>query len=194
MKKILVLLTLSFLISTIGNCQLLINPSLNIEDFEIALTKADNLRKILKEHDFKQSALGAQKFNAPGAITNPLYPDLQVLKSENWDPVNQKDQVIFKVTMYEWAPDHAPHPEVIRTIHLMLYQNSKNIKTITEFLEKLNTKYPNKSQRYFSNSELYRQQGKPLTVFTNDSKIELRTETVETSYGSFYIVDFDLIK
>jgi hypothetical protein len=194
MKKTLVLLTFSYLISSIANCQLLTNPSLTVEDFEIALTNSDHIEKILKEHDFKHSTLGAHKFNAPGAIINPLIPDLQVLKSENWEPVTQKDQDIFKVIMYEWAPDHSPHPQVIRTIHLMVYQNSKNNDKITDFLEKIKNKYPNISQRYFRNTELYRNEGKPLNVFTNNSKIEVRTETTETSYGSFYIVDFDLIK
>ena len=50
MKRIFVLLFLIYLNSTIGNCQLLSNPSLTVEDFEIALTNADHLGKILSEH------------------------------------------------------------------------------------------------------------------------------------------------
>jgi len=194
MKKTLSLLILSYLVCYVANCQLLSGPSLAIEDFEIALTNPDHLWDKLKEHDFKNEKNGAHKFNAPGTIINPLLPDLQVSKSEDWIPRNQKDQAIYKVSLYEWAPDHAPHPELIRTIHLMIYQNSTINDKIIDFLESVKNKYPIKNQRYFKNNELYRREGKPLFVFTNDSKIEVRTETVETSYGSFYTVDFDLIK
>jgi hypothetical protein len=47
MKKILAVLILSCLNSTICNCQLLSNPSLTVEDFEISLTDTAHLRKIL---------------------------------------------------------------------------------------------------------------------------------------------------
>ena len=59
MKKIVALLFLSCLNSTIGNCQLLSKPSLTVEDFEIALTNADHLRKILKKHNFEYFTAGA---------------------------------------------------------------------------------------------------------------------------------------
>jgi len=194
MKKALVTLILSYLICSVVNCQLLSDPSLALEDFEIALTNADHLRDILKQHNFKNERKGAHKFTAPGTIKNPLSPDLKVSMSEDWIPRNRKKHVIYKVSMYEWAQDHAPHLEVIKTIRLMIYKNSQSNDKIIDFLDNIRNRYPNKSQRFFRNNELYRQEGIPLIVVTNDSKIEVRSEILETSYGSFYTIDFDLIK
>ena len=195
MKKILVLLILSCLNSTIGNCQLLSNPSLTVEDFEIALTDTAHLGKILSKHNFEFYTTGASKLNATDDnIINPLYPDLRILKSENWVPKNPQDQYIFIVNMFEWAPNHAPQPDVIKTIRIMVKKDSKYAEQMKAFLEIIKNKYPNKSERYFQDNKFYKQFGDPLIVFTNDSKIEVRTEEPDARYFHFYTVSFDLIK
>jgi hypothetical protein len=191
MKKIVALLFLSFLFSTIGNCQLLSNPSLTVEDFEIALSNPANLSKILKKHNFEYSTLGETKLIVPGTMPNPLLPDLRAFKSEHWEPKNQGDQAIMEVSMYEWEPNYAPQPEVIKTIRVMIRPDSTYADITNEFLQEIKNKYPNRGKRYFRNTELYKSDGESLTVFTNDSKIEVRTETL---YSRFYIVNFDLIK
>jgi hypothetical protein len=194
MKKILVLLILSCLNSTIGNCQLLSNPSLTVEDFEIALTNTAHLRKILEKHNFEYSTVGETKLIVPETMPNPLIPDLRAFKSEHWEPKNQGDQAIVKVSMYEWEPNYAPLPEVIKTIRVMIRPDSTFADKTNEFLEEIKNKYPNRSKRYFRNSELYKSSGESFDVFTNDSKIEVRTETVYPIYSRFHIVNFDLIK
>jgi hypothetical protein len=97
----------------------------------------------------------------------------------------------MEVSMYEWEPNYVPQPEVIKTIRVMIRPDSTYADKTNEFLEKIKNKYPNRSKRYFRNTELYKSDGESLTVFTNDSKIEVRTETL---YSRFYIVNFDLIK
>jgi hypothetical protein len=194
MNKILILSFLSCLNCNIVFCQLLNKPSLTVNDFEKALKNSDELSKILKKHDFIYSAEGATKFNAPSSIIDPLIPDLRSLRSENWELENQRHQSIFKVNIYEWDPNHAPQPEVIKTIRVMINRNSDYADKMNEFLENIKNKYPDKSRRYFRNSELYQQYGQSHNVFTNDSKIEVRTESIDTSYGPFYTVSFDLIK
>ena len=194
MKKILAVLILSCLNITIGNCQLLSNPSLTVEDFEIALTNTAHLRKILKKHNFEYSAVGETKLIAPETMPNPLIPDLMAFKSEHWEPKNQRDQAIVKVSMYEWEPNYAPQPEVIKTIRVMIRRDSTYADKTNEFLEEIKNKYPNRSKSYFRNSELYKSYGESFNVFTNDSKIEVRTEIVKPIYSQFYIVNFDLIK
>jgi len=194
MKKIVALLFLSYLNSTIGNCQLLSKPSLTVKDFEIALTNTDHLRKILKKHNFEYSNVGETKLIAPGTMPNPLIPDLRAFRSEDWEPKNQRDQAIAEVSMYEWEPNYAPQPEVIKTIRVMIRRNSTYADKTNEFLEEIKNKYPNKSKRYFHNSELYKSYGEPFYAFTNDSKIEVRTETVKPIYSQFYIISFDLIR
>jgi hypothetical protein len=194
MKKILVLLILSCLNSTIGNCQLLSKPSLTVEDFEIALTDTANLSKILKKHNFEYSTVGETKLIAPGTMPNPLLPDLRAFKSIHWEPKNQGDQAIVEVSLYEWEPNYAPQPEVIKTIRVMIRRDSTYADKTNEFLEEIKNKYPNRSKRYFRNSELYKSYGESFNVFTNDSKIEVRTETEKPIYSRFYIVNFDLIK
>jgi hypothetical protein len=194
MKKILAVLILGCLNSTIGNCQLLSNPSLTVEDFEISLTDTAHLRKILKKHNFEYSTVGETKLIVPGTMPNPLLPDLRALKSEHWEPKNQGDQAIVEVSMYEWEPNYAPQPEVIKTIRVMIRRNSSYADKTNEFLEEIKNKYPNRSKRYFRNSELYKSDGKSFIVFTNDSKIEVRPETEEPIFSRFYVVNFDLIK
>jgi hypothetical protein len=194
MKKIVALLFLSCLNSTIGNCQLLSKPSLTVEDFEIALTNTAHLRKILKKHNFEYSTFGETKLITPETMPNPLIPDLSAFRSEDWEPKNQRDQAIVKVSMYEWEPNYAPLPEVIKTIRVIIRRNSTYADKTKEFLEEIKNKYPNRSKRYFRNSELYKSYGESFNVFTNDSKIEVRTETVKPIYSRFYIVNFDLIK
>jgi len=194
MKKLLALLILSCLNSTIGNCQLLSKPSLTVKDFEIALTNADNLSKILSEHNFESYTTGASQLNAPGTMSNQLYPDLRILKSENWVLKNSRDQSIFIINMFEWEPNHAPQPDVIKTISILVNRDSKYADQMKAFLEKIKIKYPNKSKRYFRNSELYKSSGEPLIVFTNGSNIEVRTEAPDARYFNFYTLSFDLNK
>jgi hypothetical protein len=195
MKKILVLLILSCLNSTIGICQLLSNPTLTVEDFERALTDTAHLGKILSKHNFESYTTGPSKLNATDDnIINPLYPDLRILKSGNWVPKDPQDQYLFIVNMFEWEPDHAPQPEVLKTIRILVRRDSKYTGQMKAFLEKIKIKYPDKSKRYFRNNEIYQQSGEPLIVFTNGSNIEVRTELPDARYFNFYTVNFDLIK
>jgi hypothetical protein len=194
MKKILTLLFLSCLNSTIGNCQLLSNPSLTVEDFGIGLTNTAHLNKIFEQHNFKHSVFGETKLITPGTMPNPLNPEFKAFKSEDWEPKNQGDQAIVKVSMYEWEPNFAPQPEVIKTIRVMLRRDSTYADKTDEFFKKIENKYPNKSKRYFSNSELNKTYGESFDVFTNDSKIEIRKEPEKPIYNRFYIINFDLIK
>ncbi len=194
MKKLIALLFLSCLNSTNGNCQLLSNPSLTVEDFEIALTNANHLGKLLSEHNFESYTTGASKLNQPGTMSNQLYPDLRILKSENWVLKNSKDSLIFIINMFEWEPKYAPQPDVIKTIRILVKRDSKYADQMKIFLEKIKIKYPNKSKRYFRNNESYHKFGEPLIVFTNGSKIEVRTEAPDARYFNFYTVSLDLVK
>jgi hypothetical protein len=194
MKKIVALLFLSCLNSAIGNCQLLTKPSLTVEDFEIALTDTAHLGTILEKHNFEYYSAGETKLIVPGTMPNPLLPDLRAFKSERWEPENQRDQAIVEVSMYEWESNYAPQPEVIKTIRVMIRRNSTYADKTNEFLGEIKNKYKNRSKRYFRNSELYKSFGEYFNVFTNDSKIEVRTETEAPIYSRFYIVNFDLIK
>jgi hypothetical protein len=194
MKKILPLLLFTYLNSHACFCQLLRNPSVTVEDIEMSLTNTNNLSKILKEHNFEYSTTGASNFNAPGTMSNALYPDLKFLKSENWVPNNPKDQSIFIINMFEWEPNYAPQPDVIKTIRIMVKKDSKYAEQMKAFLEIIKNKYPNKSKRYFRDNEFFKQFGEPLIVFTNNSKIEVRTEEPDSRYFHFYTVSFDLIK
>ena len=183
MKKIVALLILSCFSSTIGNCQLISNPSLTVEDFEKTLTSTDQLRKILEKHNFEYSALCETRLIVPGTMPNPLMPDLRAFKSEHWEPKNQGDQAIAEVSTYEWEPNYSPQPEVIKTIRVIIRRNSTYDDKTKEFLEEIKYKYPNRSKRYYRNSELYKSYGEPFNVFTNDSKIEVRTETLKPIYS-----------
>jgi hypothetical protein len=194
MKKTLALLILSCLNSTIGNCQLLSNPSLTIEDFEISLTNPSHLINILEKHNFKYSTVGETKVITPGIMPNPLVTDLRAFNSKKWEPKKQGEQPIVEIDMYEWEPNYAPQPEVIKTIRIMLRRDSIYADKTDEFFEKIKNKYPNKGKRYFSDNELNKSYGESFYVFTNDSKIEIRTEPEKPIYNHFYIVNFDLIK
>lgn len=200
MKKIVIFLILSYLSTNIVFCQLLSKPSLTVEDFEKALTNDEHLKKILKKHNFEYSELGEtkpgyiNKLSSSYRIINPLVPDIRAYKSEDWILKNQGDIADIKINLFEWEPNHAPQPEVIKTIRVMILRNSIYAEKMDKFLEEIKNNYPNKSQRYFQNSELYKEYGEPLIVFTNNSKIEVRTETADTSYGPFYSVSFDLVK
>ena len=194
MKKIVVLLFLSYLNISIGNCQLLSNPSLTVEDFEIALTNFRNVEIKTKEHNFAYTAVGETRLIAPGTMPNPLIPDLRAFRSEDWKPENQQDQAIVSISTYDWEPNYAPLPEVIKTISVMIRRNSVYADKTNEFLEKVKNKYPDKSKRYFRDSQQYRSFGEYFNVFTNDSKIEVRTEMVKPIYSHFYILNFDLIR
>jgi hypothetical protein len=194
MEKIVALLFLSCLNSTLGNCQLLSKPSLTVEDFEITLTNTAHLRKILEKHNFEYSTVDETKLIVSGAMPNPLMPDLRAFKSEHWEPENQGDQAIVEVSIYEWEPNYAPQPEVIKTIRVMIRRDSTYTDKTNEFLQEIKNKYPKRSKRYFRNSELYESYGKSFNVFTNDSKIEVRPETEEPIFRRFYVLNFDLIK
>ena len=194
MKRIVLLLFLNYLNSNIGNCQLLSNPSLTVEDFEIALTDATHLSKILEKHNFEYSTVGETKLTVPGTMPNPLVPDLRAFKSEHWEQKNKWDQAIVKVSMYEWETNYAPLLEVIKTIRVMIRIDSTYSDKTNEFFEVIKNKYPVRSKEYFNNSELFKSYGEPFNVFTNDSKIEVRTETVKPFYSRFYIVNFDLVR
>lgn len=194
MKKILSLIFLSCLNITIGNCQLLSKPSLTVEDFEIALINADHIIKILKEHNFEYFATGASNLNQPGTMSNPLYTDLRILKSDNWVLKDPQNQSVFIINMFEWEPNHAPHPDIIKTIRILIRKDSKYADQMDAFLEKINKKYPNKSKRYFRNDEFYKQFGEPLIVFANGSNIEVRTEVPDARYLNFFTVSLDLVR
>jgi hypothetical protein len=194
MKRIVILLFLIILNCNIGNCQLLSNPSLTVEDFEIALTNADHLSKILEKHNFEYSTVGKTKLSAPGTISNPLVPDLRALKAEHWELKNKGDQAIVKVSMYEWETNYAPYNEVIKTIRVMIRRDSTYSDKTNQFFEVIKNKYPSRTKGYFNYSELFKSYGEPFNVFTNDSKIEVRTETVKPLYSRFYIVNFDLVR
>lgn len=194
MKKILALLILSCLNSTAGKCQLLSNPSLTVEDFEISLTNTTHLRTLLEKQNFEYSAEGETKLTVPGTMPNPLMPDLRASKSEHWEPKKQGDQPVVEVSLYEWEPNYAPQPEVIKTIRVMIRRDSTYADRTSKFLEEIKNKYPNKSKRYFRTSDLYKSYGESFNVFTNDSKIEVRTEELKPIYNKFYILNFDLIR
>jgi hypothetical protein len=167
---------------------------LTVEDFEIALTDSAHLRNILKKHNFQYSTVSETKLIVPETMPNPLLPDLRAFKSEHWEPKNKKDQAIMEVSMYEWEPNYAPQPEVLKTIRVMIRPDSTYADKTNEFLKEIKNKYPNRNKRYFRNSELYKSYGELYYVFTNDSKIEVRTETEKPVYSRFYIVNFDLIR
>jgi hypothetical protein len=194
MKRILAFLLFAYLNIQTCFCQLLSNPIVTVEDIEMSLTNTNHLSKILKEHNFEYSTSGASNLNAPGIMVNALTPDLRTLKSENWVPKNPEDQYFLIMNMFEWEPNYAPQPDVIKTIRILVRKDSKYAEQMKAFLEIVKNKYPNKSKKYFRDSEFFKQYGDPLIVFTNDSKIEVRTEEPDTRYFNFYTISFDLIK
>ena len=194
MKKTLALLILSCLNSSVVNCQLLSNPSLTVEDFEIALTNTSHLIRILEKHNFIYSTVGETKVITPGTMPNPLVPDLRASNSKKWEPKKQGEQPIVEVDMYEWEPNYAPHSEVIKTIRVLIRRDSTYADKTDKFLEEMKSKYPNRRKRYFRNSDQFKAYGEAYNVFTNNSKIEVRTETEKPIFDRFYILDFDLIK
>lgn len=194
MKRIFTLFLLVCSIIGIADGQLLSKPSLNIEDIESAFENSNHLKKILKKHDFEYYTGGAIKFSAPGTITNPLIPDLRASHSENWELKNQQGLIILKVNIFDWVQGHGPHPDVIKTIRLMISRNSSYSNEMDEFLESIRAKYPNRSERYLGVNELYLPYAEPMNVFSNNSGIEVRTENASTSYNPYYIINFDLIK
>lgn len=194
MKKIVALLFLSCLFSTIANCQLLSNPSLTIEDFEKAFSNPVNLRKIFRKHNFDHFTLGKTKIIEPGTMPNPLLPDFRAFKSEHWVPKDQGDQAIVEISIYEWEPDYAPQPEVIKTIRVMIRRDTAYAGKTNKFLEAIKNNYPNRSKRYLPNTELYKSDEDSFDVFTNDSKIEVRMEKEIPVFSRFYVVNFDLTR
>jgi hypothetical protein len=195
MKKIMFFLILGYLNNSICNCQLFDIPSLTIQDFELALTNPNNLRKTLSEHNFVYSATRLSNLNELGSISNTLYPDLRILKSESWElknPLNQSIDIV--IYLLEWESSHAPHQNIIKSILILVKKDSKYPDQMRDFLEKIKIKYPNTSKRYFKNNELFKQFGEPLIVFTNESNIEVRTELPDARYINFYTISFDLVK
>jgi hypothetical protein len=194
MERIQSVLLLCFLSSTICYSQLLIKPSVSVEDCEIALTNTDHLSKILKEHNFEYSVSGASGFNQPETMSNALYPDLRILRSENWVLKDSLGKFILIIDMLNWEQDYAPQPDIIKTIRIMVNKDSEYVDQLKTFLEKIKIKYPNKSNRYFRNTEQSKQFGEPMTVFTNGTNIEVRTEVADPRYINFFSVGFDLMK
>lgn len=127
-------------------------------------------------------------------MPNPLIPDLRAFRSEDWVPKDQGHQAIVKVSLYEWVPDYAPLPEVIKTIRVIIRRDSSYAEKANQFLKEIKTEYPVRSKRYFRDSELYKSYGESFNVFTNDSGIELRTEPLKPVYSKFYILNFDLVR
>ena len=80
---------------------------MTVEDFEIALTNAKHLSKILSEHNFEYDTTSASNLTAPGTMPNPIFPNLRILKSENWELKNSQNQLLFIINMLEWEPNHA---------------------------------------------------------------------------------------
>ena len=200
MKKTLVIVFLICLNSNISHSQLLTNPSVSVEDFEVALSNPKHLRKILVKHNFEYTPGIKGKLN-PFPIKNPLVPDLEVVKSEYWG-TNSKDEKgsgnILRVGIYDWELGHSPQPEVFRTITVFLNEDSIFSDKVNMFFERIKKRYPERSKRYFQNSEFYRESEEPSYVFTNDnSGIEVRTEKSRVEpdgiYGG-YFVSFDLLK
>jgi hypothetical protein len=111
MKKACILL-LFICCSITSYGQLLTKPSLTVKDFEIALKNVDHLRKILKKHNFEHYNVGETKpgyineLNSSHPIINPLLPDLRASRSEDWMLRNQQNQLVFRVSIYEWEPNH----------------------------------------------------------------------------------------
>lgn len=176
-----------------SNCQLLTNPSLTVEDFENALTNSTQLRKILKKHDFQYSSYGAHRLSAPATIVNPLIPDLRSLISQEWILKDRQDHILMKVDIYEWEPDHGPHPDVIKTISLRVSRNSDYTVGFEKFLETIMNRYPVKKtrNRIMDQYVPYREN---VTVYANNSEIEVQTDTLRTTYGQFYEISFDLLR
>ena len=167
---------------------------MTVEDFEIALTNTSHLIKILEKHNFKYSTVGVTKVITPGTMPNPLVPDLRAFNSKKWEPKKQGEQPIVGIDMYEWEPNYAPHSEVIKTISVLIRRDSTFADKTDKFLEEIKNKYPNRSIRYFRNNDQFKSYGESYNVFTNNSKIEVRTETEKPISDRFYIFNFDLIK
>jgi hypothetical protein len=165
---------------------------MTVEDFETGLTNNDHFREILKERDFKYSAMGPSGFNSPVTMSNPLYPDLKTKNSEEWILSNSQNQADVVIDIFEWEPDHAPQPDIIKSIRIMVNRNSEYAGQMIDFLEKVKNKYPDKSKRYFRNNDLFEQFGDPMNVFTNGSRIEVRTDPADPMYSHFYRINFDL--
>ena len=177
-----------------GNCQLLSYPSLTVDDFENGLTNTTHIREIFQQHNFEYSTSGETNVITPETVPNPLNPDFRAFKSENWEPKNLGDQPIVQVSLYEWEPNYAALPDVIKTIRVIIRRDSTYADKTDEFFQEIKNKYPNRGKGYFANSELNKLYGESFNVFTNGSKIEVRTEPEKPIYSHFYIVNFDLIK
>jgi hypothetical protein len=187
---------------------LLNNPSISVDDFETALSNPDHLRQILSTHNFEFNQGIKGKLN-PAQITNPLLPDLEIVKSEYWiiksDHKNKLlgSGTIRRLAIYDWKAGHGPQKDVFRTIEIFFNRDSIYAKNVNRFLERIKDRYVLKTKR-FSNSDLF--PGEPYYVLVNNQnpKIEIRKEkTLIDPSGTFYsynsiypgyIISFDLLK
>lgn len=207
MKKLYVFLVILLLNSLRGYGQLLSNPSLNVEDIEIALSNPKHLRDILHSHKFILEPGKTDKLNQPGSIRNPLVPDPEANKSEYWRiGLNSKkasengSEIIRSISLYEWKSEHGPYPSAIKTITLCVNADPIYADKVEPFFQRIKDRYPIKNQRYIGNSELQREYSEPINVFANSSsKIEIRMTrgqvgSSKDDVSDFYIVSFDLVR
>lgn len=210
MKKACILLFFISLSSITTYGQVLTNPSLSVEDFEIALLNPDHLRQILSMHNFEFKEGIKGKLN-PLQITNPLLPDLETIKSEYWITESNHTNTVLefglwtirRLAIYDWKTGHGPQKDVFRTIEVILNEDTIHTKDVSRFFERINDRYSQETKK-FSNSDLY--PGEPYYVLTNNQnpKIEIRKEKtlIDPSGGTYnynaiypgHIVSFDLLK
>ena len=202
MKKASIFLLFIFFSYNISFGQLLNDPYLSVEDFEIALTNPDHLRRILIKNNFDYSTGTTGKLNG-APIINPLVPDLEATNSEFWRKKSARQNtssvfgsgIISRIGIYDWEPGHSPKPGVIRTIIVFLNEDYIDTYEVTCFFESIKSKYSKVqistdhgfSQRYLCD------------IFSNDynSKIQVRTGKTwiePTWISTGYNISFDFCK
>ncbi len=207
MKKFTVILVLLISINTFSYCQLLSNPFLNVEDIEIALSNPDHLREILHDHEFIYESGKGGNQNQPGSIRNPLVSNAESIKTEYWrKALNNKtvssdgSNIIRSLSINEWKTGHGPYPESIRTITIMINEDSVYAKNVEKFFQRIKDRYPIKIQRHIGNSELQQEYSEPMNVLANrSSKIEVRMTrgqvgSSKDDVSDFIVVSFDLVR
>lgn len=202
MKKLTVILILLSFSSVSSYCQLLSFPFLNIENIEIALSKPDQLREILVEHEFVYESVPPGKQDQIGFIRNPLVLNAESIESEYWrtaydksDTSNNESNIIRSVSINAWKSGKGPHPDAIKTITIWISQDPVHAEKAEAFFQRIKDRYPIKRQRFVGNSEISREYSEPMNVLANDtSKIEVRMSQGQIGMkSSFYIVNFDLV-
>lgn len=208
MKKFTAILVLLIFINLISYCQLLSNPFLNVEDIEIGLSNPDHLREILHDHEFIYEPGKGGNQNQPGSIRNPLVSNAEAIKTEYWRKgLNNKtvsseygSNIIRSLSINEWKTGHGPYPEAIRTITIMINEDSVYAKNVETFFQRIKDRYPIKTQRHIGNSELQREYSDPINVLANSSsKIEVRITSGQVGsskddVSDFFVVSFDLVR